>query len=66
MWKTAFKNFEIPSNFLKAVFHNFYLVHSCIFEYFVPFNSLRPGGNKKVTHTYICLSMCDLLVTTRH
>ena len=51
MWKTAFKNFEIPSDFLKAVFHNFYLVHSCIFEYFVPFNSLRPGGNKKVTHT---------------
>ena len=37
MWKTAFKNFEgiwsawadhIPSNFSKAVFHKFYLVHS--------------------------------------
>ena len=32
MWKTAFQNFSryITSNFLKAVFHKFYLVH---FEY---------------------------------
>ena len=36
------------------------------------FNPLMPGGNKKVTHTYtnlklqVCLSMCDLFVTTRH
>ena len=37
LWKTAFKKFEevwsalsfhIPSNFLKVVFHKFYLVHS--------------------------------------
>ena len=27
------------------------------------FNPLRPGGNKKVTHTS---SMCDLFVTIRH
>ena len=32
LWKTAFEKFEehIPSNFLKAVFHKFYLVHSWI------------------------------------
>ena len=39
LWKTAFKKFKviwstsanhITSNFLKAVFHNFYLVHSGI------------------------------------
>ena len=39
MWKTTFKNFEgiwsakadhIPSNFLKVVFHKYYLVHSWI------------------------------------
>ena len=35
MWKTAFKKFEgvahnNPSNFLKVVFHKFYLVHSWI------------------------------------
>ena len=28
---------------------------------------LMPSGNKKVTHTLsMCLSMCDLFVTTRH
>ena len=30
LWKTVFKKLEgIPSNFLKAVFHRFCLVHSC-------------------------------------
>ena len=36
-----------------------------IFEKLI-FNPLMPGGNKKVTHTYTCLSICDLFVTTRH
>ena len=30
---------------------------------------LKPVGKKKVTHTWklqVCLSMCDLLVTTKH
>ena len=30
MWKKAFKADHISSNFLKAVFHKFYLVHSWI------------------------------------
>ena len=28
-------------------------------------NPVMPGGNKKVTQK-VCLSMCDLFVTTRH
>ena len=31
MWKRAFKEFEGIWNFLKAVFHKFYLVHSWMF-----------------------------------
>ena len=30
------------------------------------FSPLMPGGNKKVTHTYTSLSMCDPFFTTRH
>ena len=33
-------------------------------------NPLMPGGNKKVTYNLtklqVCLTMCDLFVTTRH
>ena len=43
-----------------------------LFRYTVYFNLLMPGDNEKVTHTYcsfqlqVCLSMCDIFVTTRH
>ena len=30
------------------------------------FNSLMPGSNKKIWELQVCLSMCDLFVTTRY
>ena len=30
------------------------------------FNLLMPGGNKKCFQLQVCLSMCELFVTTRH
>ena len=46
----------------------------CFLEVLVNFNPLMPGGNKKVTilkqsciwKLQVCLSMCDLFVTTWH
>ena len=56
MWNTVFKKFEVmrcvltdrfTSNFLKAVFHKFYLVHSWI--------SAGPYAQKKKCPTYLYL-----------
>ena len=54
MWKTAFKKFEadhVPSNFLKAVFHKFYLVHSWIF---CPFcGSISRSNISSIKYTFV-------------
>ena len=81
--KIAFKKFEriwsaeadhIPSNFLKAVFHKFYLDHS---EYFVPYyaghlllvgmkpcqSSARKVNQRKILHSL--LNIYDAIVIRR-
>ena len=47
--------------FPKTTITSYYL--TLLIKYSSP---LMPGGNKKVTHTWVCLSMCDFFVTTRH
>ena len=62
-------------HFLPVIFDNFTFNLSMLEFYFqnACINPLMPGGNKKLTYNEtnlqlkaVCLSMCDLFVTTSH